>query len=1078
MARSPFSGTFTPNVRPTVVMAPDAKVLINGESELIGCPSCRKQFDINKFVTSVQVDLNVDSAPGSATISLSVPRHTVDDIFFDGEVILSPMMEIEVFAKGYFLVEGVPQYYPIFWGLITEVGVSQSGSDTTVSIQCADILKWWELCMINVNPAYLSPVGTGQQGWSIFGNVLFGRNPYDMIFTLANQSFGDIVVGTGSLVSLHKEADQPKVFKAAIGEMMLYWEKRFSRIRSNLLLYGVNGVAVRGASISEEVAAGKAKNKGNFVSSVIFGANGSDPQSVFDPTSPAVTAFRTQFMNAGDLNFYQAEFQSKLEIANLCKDAIGFEFYMDVTGDIVFKPPFYNLDVVANKPVSWIQDIDIISEDFSESEAEVITQIQCTGSPYGNIDYGMPEELTPHVTVTDYHLLRRYGWRTHSYDSTFMGSNVQMFYHGMDILDRMNAKRHRGTVSIPLRPELRLGFPVYIPHKDQIWYVTGISHNIEFGGRAQTTLTLTAKRGKFHAPKGIGTFQSKGQAKPPQGKLNPKSIRAQKFELKLGAAATFPPDVLQKDDAQGAAPYEPLLLRHPKTGRSLGYPNVVMVYTRPFKPDPATMAQTQGKKPNGPVSAVAKKQQAEYKANQKADAKKQSEGLNAIFDDDKIQLLREKLDRNKYSYGLTTAGVYVYAYDKGGWINQFALVPGSNISVLNSQGDPDAKVVQQNQSVLIRPVSDERGFELVGNYRYGRGVSLRDGSLVITNGKTNALATISLQTAVSGDLFATLAAASQGLTTIYTGEGNPAETLAQLNPTQDRDLQTAVTLQPDGSAVLIQGTPNFVDAAPLGSPEEQGTFPSVEAGQLSRALTLAELGRFNEKAPEENCVCLSGRQELAFLNTGYQVETLTASGADPSKLFGKLADLDITVTASSTARFTGVDPEHRSPLQPTKLSYKEVQGKIDTFLYNLYSALDAPHQAYERILRGQPLSEDVLPTTPGASPNSGIAPPFNGLRRQALGDPAAIAQDYQASGNRVDQVLDKFAKDTKKGEQLANLQAQIAQAKLDKKLLDIEVSSLGPSDSEAKRQQVLKALFETEQNIANLELRYQQAVSS
>jgi oligopeptide transport system permease protein len=54
---------------------------------------------------------------------------------------------------------------------------------------------------------------------------------------------------------------------------------------------------------------------------------------------------------------------------------------MDVSGDIVFKPPFYNLDILHNKPVSWIQDIDIIDWDISESEAEVVTQILMQGLP-------------------------------------------------------------------------------------------------------------------------------------------------------------------------------------------------------------------------------------------------------------------------------------------------------------------------------------------------------------------------------------------------------------------------------------------------------------------------------------------------------------------------------------------------------------------------------------------------------------------------------------------------------------------------------------------------------------------------
>src|SRR5208337_4366772 len=157
------------------------------------------------------------------------------------------------------------------------------------------------------------------------------------------------------------------------------------------------------------------------------------------------------------VNFWQSEYQTKLEIANAAKEAIGYEFFMDVTGDIVFKPPFYNLDILANKPVSWIQDIDVIEWDLSESEDSVITQLTVGGNYTGNIDVGVGAECTPYTNVTDYHLLRKYGWRPQQLNSEFLSSPLQMFYYGLDMLDKINAKRHRGTVTIPFRPELRLG---------------------------------------------------------------------------------------------------------------------------------------------------------------------------------------------------------------------------------------------------------------------------------------------------------------------------------------------------------------------------------------------------------------------------------------------------------------------------------------------------------------------------------------------------------------------------------------------------------------------------------------------
>lgn len=907
MARGPFQGTWRQGIRPTVTHAPDALVFINGEQDILGCPSCRRRLDFNKFITSIQVDLGIDSVPGSASISMSVPRHSVDDFFFDGTPVITPMMEVEIFAKGFFLVEGVPQYYPIFWGMVTEVSDNYSGGEHTVTINCSDILKWWELCKININPAFTQ--ATGGLGRSLFGNVLFGMNPYDIIWTLAQQSFGDVVIGSGSLISLYKEASQKSTFNYALTDMMLYWEQRFSRIRSNLLLYGTKGNVVRGDILYAEYQkdgpgqayGGKKSQRHPFASRAVRKANGGEPgsQMVFDPTDPDVVAFRTQFSAAGQVNFWTSEFQTKLEIAQSAKEAIGFEFYMDVTGDIVFKPPFYNLDILANKPISWIQDIDIIDWGLSESEGEVVTQIQVQGSFGGNIDYGFGEEATPFTSVTDYHLLRKYGWRTQTYNSEFMGAPILMFYTGMDLLDRYNSRRFRGTVNIPMRPELRLGFPVYLAPKDQIWYVVGISHNIQFGSRATTTLSLSAKRGKFIAPKGIGKltltgYSGGGNNPTPTAELaaggrnltSKQIAKGGRFSAEIGNAAQMPPSTAPEPGDPSDNPYEPMVIRHPKTGRIVGYPNIVMMYTRPFTPPPDTLSKLQGRKVN---AKAAREATAKLNKNVTVQGKEQLKDINSqLHTAQTDDAIRAKYMNNRYQYGLNSAGVYVYMHDASKVIREIVLMPVANISY----DDPDAAPGKQHKGAtgMIRPVSDERGFEVVGHFKYGRNVALRDGSLVLNENQdqTNLQAQISTSLALSGELFDTLQAQSSGLGTVTTGYPNPAEAVIKLSP---EDLQTAATVNPEtGKPEFATEGMNFVDTAPLGSPEQQGSTneliqADVEASQLSRALTLAEM-RVREDIldVDSDCACILGRSDLAFINVGYQVKTLNTSGGDTTSL--------------------------------------------------------------------------------------------------------------------------------------------------------------------------------------------------
>lgn len=918
MPRGPFQGTWQPGIRPTVVHSPDALVYINGEVDVLGCPKCRRKLDWNKYITSIQVDLNIDSAPGTASINVSVPRHSVDEFYFDGNPLITPMMEVEIFAKGYYLVEGLPQYYPIFWGIVTEVSDSYSGGEHSFSINCADILKWWELCKMNINPAFTQ--GSGQMGRSIFGNVLFGTNPYDLIWTLAQQAFGDVVVGTGSLVSLYKEGQQKQTFNAALGDIMLYWQQRFSKIRSNLLLYGTQGNAVRGDVLYQTYQRqGGAKKFSNskavpYASQAVRQANGGNEgsQMVFDPTDPGVTAFRTQFSQAGQVNFWQSEYQTKLEIANACKEAIGFEFYMDVTGDIVFKPPFYNLDILSNKPLSWIQDIDIIDWDFSESEAEVVTQLQIQGSFGGNVDYGFGEEATPGTSVTDYHLLRKYGWRTHQFNSEFMGSPLLMFYTGLDMIDRLNARRWRGTVNVPLRPELRLGFPIYIAPKDQIWYIQGISHNIQFGGRAQTTLSLTAKRGKFLAPKGIGSIELTkygGAPNPTPGKplkdqnISSKQLRDKGFfKATIGGAAQIPPDPKTASAAAAGEdnPYDTLVLRHPKTGRVVGYPNVVMAYTRPFQPPPDQLSAMAGKKQPGEKRIPPGIKQIETEAPKII---QQFDASHTATNDDR---LKEKLKNNRYSYGLNSAGVYTYLHDISKVIKDVLLLPKKNIDF----GTEANQASFEGSTGMLRPVSDERGFEVIGHFRYGRGVSLRDGSLVLNEtaenpGAENSQAAVRNQFAIGGGLFETLTAQSSGLTTGPLSDANPAYVLATLG---DEDLQTAATINPKTKKPEFDTTgTNFVQTAPLQSPEQVGAInkesvPSVEASQLSRALTLAEMSVRDAVTAVEECDCILGRPDLAFINVGYQLRVLTASKNDTTTIgFGAGLANDVESSSENAA---------------------------------------------------------------------------------------------------------------------------------------------------------------------------------
>ena len=1120
MSRSPFTGTFQPNIRPTVVTAPDAVVYINGEQEVAGCPQCHRTFNLNKYITSIQVDLNIESVPGTASVSLSVPRHSIDEFYFDGNPVITTMMEIEIYAKGYYLVEGIPQYYPIFWGIITEVSDNYSNGEHTVNISANDILKWWDFCSMNINPAYTAPSGMMGRD-TIHGNVFTGANPYDIIFTLAFQSFGDIIIGTGSAVHLVKENLQKESFSAAFTDMMRYWERRFTRMRNNLVLYGTKGVAVRGDTLYQKYYSNKVANIpiDRIASQAVRDACGGPEggQMTFDATSNDVAAYRFVLANAGSVDLWQSEFQTKTELANAAKEAIGFEFYMDVTGDIVFKPPFYNLDVIGNKPVSWIQDIDVLDWNFSEAESEVVTQLILQGQYGGTQDYGLPAELIPYSSVTDYHLLRKYGWRSQNLNSEFIGNLNALYYWGLDRLDRKNSHRHRGSITIPLRPELRLGFPVYVAPKDQVWYLLGISHSIQFGGRATTNLTLTAKRSKFIAPQGMGTLRLDTYNKIPvtasatasatvasaNQENTPRTFRWTSremslhghFKVDIGTAASIPPTEAEVNVKPGAFnPYEPLVLRHPKTGRIVGYPNVVMVYTRPFVP--ADISAAAGEKEVRDVPSVTQEIALELINNREQNRTVDKDRNKANKDDASI----DRYLTNRYQYGLNSSGVYIYAHDTtpgGGVISEIITLPSANLDVTPESSS--ALKALQGKTALIRPVSDERGFEVVGHYQYGRRVSLRDGRLVV-NDSTVSRASVDVQLALSGSLQATLTAASQGLNVVSTGYADPARTLSTLTADDVQTASTGTTHPDTNQPVFIDVGNNYIDSAPLGSDTQD---PKVEATQLSRALTLMEMSVKDSSIKQDDCVCFTGRPELLFMNSGYQVKTLSGTQGDFAPLTNlevssgpisvgaipqqsrvveileaelkqaqdHLVDLEKEATEAVVTSTTDLESDNNrlqasrqavvdqkkvveSLAQQLATEQKTLMGlksqystekallsltpsnlisKVDEFLYNLYKNLDTPHQEFEKTIRGDYI---VIPQNVSGlsgekiNPPSEMAPPFSAPNRFMLGDPKATVGALQSNAKGLKKAWKDFGSDLKKNAEKTHLEKEIQSDKV------------------------------------------------
>ena len=540
----PYVGTWRMGRQKVVQHTPDALVYINGDVSVPGCPTCNKKINIQEFLTEVSVDFGVEPGSCSGSFTLSVPTHHNNTLARDAQFVFRPGLEVHFYFRGYFPVAGMYSkgdtnaefkdifaypYYPAFHGVVTQVGHSYSGGVQTISVQCGSMLHFWQFQQVSTNASIFGPRARNSHlQSSLVGHNYSGKHPYEIIWHLHND-FVSAAAGVGFALSQKTNQTASWGSESFMSISARYWEERFKSRFIKLRMHGASGQLFNAAqaayfgraSSSELMAEFKArfnpKQGASKVGAILSTGpaakgsttpNASDAIRVYNPGGEAgmdltlvdMKAFVSDLSQWGQPNLFESTYESKLDIANKVCEVTGFEFYQDVDGDFVFKPPMWNLDTSGSR-VYRIEDVDIININFDEKEPQA-TYITAKSGQFKNLVVGgMDNEWGVQGQYIDWRLVAQYGWRPHDFETAYFNNRTAMFFAAMNRLDVVNAACKSASVTIPIRPEIRPGYPVYIPYLDCFYYVQGFSHSFSFGGQCTTNLQLVAKRAKFFAPK-------------------------------------------------------------------------------------------------------------------------------------------------------------------------------------------------------------------------------------------------------------------------------------------------------------------------------------------------------------------------------------------------------------------------------------------------------------------------------------------------------------------------------------------------------------------------------------------------
>jgi hypothetical protein len=528
-------------------MTPDALVYLNGDLSIPGCPTCGGKIDLQQYITEVSVDPTTQG-PATASFSLHLPKHSGDAIFRDGNPLLRPSLEVHIYMRGYFPVEGIladtpPEmtggvdlttsiqypYYMVFHGVITEVNHEYSGGEHTASVSCVDLLHFWQYQRMSTDGSLFGSRPTNSKvHMSLVGHNLTGMSPYSICYMLFRDvmgSAGGVEFALGS--QTNAAANSTVVGESLFSMSILYWQQRFSQTTTSLRMYGVDGTLYNAfqqsflASLKQSDPDKMAKlfadvtTQSHELDPLLKTARlvGFDPYTLFASAASEkdakndkfgintlqIQAFVSDIGNWGNVNLFESKYQTKTEIMTTVKEAVGFEFYQDVDGDFVFKPPFYNMDTSTSRAYR-IEPIDIISFSVSEKEPEA-TVVKATGSWFKNLKVpGIEGEWGTRAEFIDYRLVAQYGWRQATFETSYHTDPRAMFFACVSRFDLFNIAVKSASCTIPIRPELRPGYPVYIAHLDCFYYVQSFAHSFAFGGQCTTNLNLVGRRAKFYAP--------------------------------------------------------------------------------------------------------------------------------------------------------------------------------------------------------------------------------------------------------------------------------------------------------------------------------------------------------------------------------------------------------------------------------------------------------------------------------------------------------------------------------------------------------------------------------------------------
>lgn len=506
----------------------DYYVSINDKFVLEG-PKFNAPVDLSNDVENISINYNIDAPPSTCDITIRIPRHKIKGVsknykeplfagdFTQGVLGLKEFDNVKVYVKNRFKYEdGKRGYSLVFEGLVTRVVETEEALNHQLVLNCQDYTYWLHMMRMNVNPSFMTR-NTFSTNTKINAlKAIYGElNPFQAVIFILNTYTTDFSVSAPGVAqdSVSASFKEESSFTKKIMEA---WQRRFNDkedgLKNRIQIFGYDpteqGNKAEGSS-GQKQAQKLEENKraqedlGRPVINSMSEKVKQATAKVYDIAlnQDIINGFKP-YSEITIPNLFEDEYRSRLEAIQEIAQFIGFEFFQQPGGILTFKPPFYNVYVDPEvNPIYVIKEKDIRSAEYSSDAAEVVTEITVKGNPDDKLASNTALSDQTFSAYRDPILAAQYGIVPQVVELKWVRNPLQSIVAGAGELDRINAKRHQSSLTIEGRPEMCLGYPIYIPHRDEFFYVRSMSHNIS-AGSFTTSLNLDSRRRRFINGKG------------------------------------------------------------------------------------------------------------------------------------------------------------------------------------------------------------------------------------------------------------------------------------------------------------------------------------------------------------------------------------------------------------------------------------------------------------------------------------------------------------------------------------------------------------------------------------------------